>query len=131
MENISRRAALMAVTSASVVAGTAILNGAAKGDEPEEPKLWTVEGELKSHPKYLYRYYLDLGNATGQNCALYGADHSREPDQLSRVKLPARVRVRGTLGTEYHPGGTKENPSPFSKTWTLYMDVHELESLKS
>jgi hypothetical protein len=41
-----------------------------------------------------------------------------------------RVRVRGALGTEHHAGGTKENPSPFSETWILYMDVHEVEALK-
>jgi hypothetical protein len=46
------------------------------------------------------------------------------------VRLPARVRVRGVLGTEHHPGGTKDNPSPFPETWTLYMDVHEAEALK-
>ena len=34
------------------------------------------------------------------------------------------------LGTEYHAGGTKENPSPFPQAWTLYMDVHEVEALK-
>jgi hypothetical protein len=33
------------------------------------------------------------------------------------------------LGTEHHPGGTKENPSPFPETWTLYMDVPEVKVL--
>jgi hypothetical protein len=100
----------------------------AASDEPKAPKLWTLEGELKVHPKYLYRYYLVLGN--GQKCALYGSDHGREPGQLARLQLPARVRVRGVLGTAHHPGGTKENPSPFPETWTLYMDVHEAKALK-
>ena len=109
--------------------GTAALGGStAAGDEPKAPKRWTLEGELKVHPKYLYRYYLVLGN--GAICGLYGSDHGREPDKLARVQLPARVRVRGVLGTAHHPGGTKENPSPFPETWIMYMDVHEVESLK-
>ena len=128
MEKVSRRAAMRAATAGAVVIGTAVLGGAAAGDEPKAPKLWTLEGELKVHPKYLYRYYLVLGD--GQMCALYGSDHGREPDQLARLKLPARVRVRGVLGTSHHLGGTKENPSPFPETWVLYMDVHEVEALK-
>ena len=128
MEKVSRRAAMRAATAGAVVIGTAVLGRAAAGDEPKAPKLWTLEGELKVHPKYLYRYYLMLGN--GQMCALYGSDHGREPDQLARLKLPARVRVRGVLGTSHHLGGTKENPSPFPETWVLYMDVQEVEALK-
>jgi hypothetical protein len=123
MENMSRRAALRA--AGAVAVGTAVVGAAAAGDDP---KLWTLEGEVKVHPKYLYRYYLVLGN--GQMCALYGSDHGREPDQLASLELPARVRVRGVLGTAHHTGGTKENPSPFPETWTVYMDVHEVESLK-
>jgi hypothetical protein len=125
---MSRRAVLRATTAGAVAVGAAALGGTAAGGEPKAPKLWTLEGELKAHPKYLYRYYLVLGN--GQACALYGSDHKREPDQLARLQLPARVRVRGVLGTEHHSGGTKENLSPFPETWTLYMDVHEVELLK-
>jgi hypothetical protein len=128
MEKVSRRAAMRAATAGAVVIGTAALGGTAAADEPKAPKLWTLEGELKVHPKYLYRYYLMLGN--GQMCALYGSDHGREPDQLARLKLPARVRVRGVLGTAHHLGGTKENPSVFPETWVLYMDVQEVEALK-
>ena len=128
MEKVSRRAAMRAATAGAVVIGTAVLGGAAAGDEPKAPKLWTLEGELKVHPKYIYRYYLVFGD--GQKCALYGSDHGREPDQLARLKLPARARVRGVLGTSHHPGGTKENRSPFPETWVLYMDVHEVEALK-
>jgi hypothetical protein len=128
MEKMSRRSALEAVATGAGVIGAATLSGTAAGDEPKAPKLWPLEGELKVHPKYLYRYYLVL--ADGQRCALYGSDHGREPDQLARLQLPVRVRVRGVLGTAHHPGGTKENPSPFPEMWTLYMDVHEVEALK-
>lgn len=124
MENVSRRWAMKA---AGAAVGAVTVGAAAAGDEPKA-KLWTLEGEVKVHPKYLYRYYLVLGNS--QICALYGADHGREPDLLARLQLPARVRVRGVLGTAHHPGGTKDNPSPFPETWTLYMDVHEVEALK-
>ena len=68
-------------------------------------------GELKVHPKFIYRYYVVL--LGDLKCALYGSDHSREPGQLAGIKLPDFVRVRGVLGTEHHDGGTKENPSPF------------------
>ncbi|HEY7156033.1 MAG TPA: hypothetical protein VH575_18865 [Gemmataceae bacterium] len=125
---MNRRSAMKAATAGAVAVGTAVLGGTAAGNEPKAPKLWPLEGELKVHPKYLYRYYLVL--ADGQMCALYGSDHGREPDQLARLQLPVRVRVRGVLGTAHHSGGTKENPSPFPETWTLYMDVHEVEALK-
>ena len=129
MKNVSRRSAMRAAFGAAVAGTAAVLGGAAAAaGEPEAPKLWTLEGELKAHPKFLYRYYLAL--LDGQKCALYGPDHSREPEQLARLQLPARVRVRGVLGTAHHPGGTKENPSPFPEGWMLYMDVHEVEALK-
>ena len=124
MEKVSRRSAMRATAAGAVAVGTAVFSGTAAGDEPKPPKLWTLEGELKVHPKFLYRYYLVL-LGTGQICALYGAE-----DQLARLKLPIGVNVRGVLGTKYHDGGTKENPSPFPPGWTLYMDVHEVEPLK-
>ena len=126
MNKLNRRAALHAVTTGAVMVGVA--GRAAEGKEPETPKLWPLEGELKVHPKFIYRYYLTFGD--GQKCALYGPDHGREWDALARLKLPVRVRVRGVLGTEHFSGGTKENLSPFPPTWTLYMDVHEVEKLK-
>jgi hypothetical protein len=128
MEKMSRRSAMRATAAGALAVGTAALGGTAAADEPKAPKLWTLEGELKVHPKFIYRYYIVL--LDGQKCALYGADHSREPDHLARVKLPDFVRVRGVLGTAHHSGGTKDSPSPFPPGWTLYMDVHEVEALK-
>ena len=129
MEKLSRRSAMRGTAAGAVAVGTAVLSGTAAGDEPKPPKLWTLEGELKVHPKFLYRYYLVL-LGTGQICALYGADHGREQDQLARLKLPIGVKVRGVLGTEYHDGGTKDNPSALVAAWILYMDVQEVEPLK-
>ncbi len=128
MEKVSRRSAMRATAAGALAVGAVALGGPVAGDEPKGPQLWTLEGELKVHPKFIYRYYIVL--LDGQKCALYGADHSREPDHLARVKLPDFVRVRGVLGTAHHSGGTKENPSPFPQGWTLYMDVHEVEALK-
>lgn len=128
MTKMSRRSALGATSAGVVAVGIAAIGGTAAGDEPNAPRLWTLEGELKAHPKFLYRYYLVL--LDGQKCALYGADHGREPDHLTRVRLPARVRVRGVLGTAHHDGGTNENPSPFPAGWTVFMDVHEVEALR-
>jgi hypothetical protein len=128
MEAFNRRAAIGTFAAGAVVAGKA-LAGTSADDERAEPKLWTLEGQLKEHPKFLYRYYLAL-LGTGQICALYGADHGREPEALKRLKLPIAIRVRGVLGTAYHDGGRADNPSPFPAGWTLYMDVHEVETLK-
>ena len=119
MEKVSRRSAMWASAAGAVAVGTAVLSGTAAGDEPKAPKLWTLEGELKVHPKFIYRYYIVL--LDGQKCALYGSDHSREPDQLARVHLPDFVRVRGVLGTAHHPGGPRRTRPRFPRggrcTW--------------
>jgi len=129
MGKVSRRSAMRAAAAGTVAVGTVVLGGTAAGDEPKASKLWTLEGELKVHPKFHYRYYLVL-LGTGQICALYGAGHGREQDQLARLKLPIGIKVRGALGTEYHDGGTKDNPSALVGGWILYMDVQEVEPLK-
>ncbi len=128
MQNLTRRIAIQTATAGALVAGTSLLGGTTEGKEPEAAKLWPLEGELKVHPKFLYRYYLEYGH--GQICALYGADHGRDSDLLARLQLPVRVRVSGVLGTAYHAGGTKENLSPFPATWLMYMDVQEVEVVK-
>jgi hypothetical protein len=77
---------------------------------------WTLEGTLKVHPKFLYKHYLaDFG--AGQSCALLGLEKFKE------VKPGSRVEVTGELHTRFHSGGTRENPSPFPKTWIIYVDV--------
>ena len=125
MSKTSRRS-LMKVGGALAVG--AALGNAAVGEEQAASKMSTLEGDLKIHPKFLYRYYLVL-LGTGQICALYGADRDRE-EQLARLKLPIGIKVRGVPGSKYHNGGTKENLSPFPAGWTIYMDVHEIETLK-
>ena len=90
MEKVSRRSAMRAGAVGAVAVGTAVLGGMAAGEEPKSPKLWTLEGELKVHPKFIYRYYIVL--LGDLKCALYGSDHGREPDQLARVQLPDEQR---------------------------------------
>ena len=67
MEKVSRRSAIKAAAAGAVL-GTAVLRGTAAGDEPRAPKLWTLEGELKAHPKYLYRFYLCSATARSARC---------------------------------------------------------------
>ena len=120
MEKVSRRAAMRAATAGAVVIGTAVLGGAAAGDEPKAPKLWTLEGELKVHPKFLYRYYIVL--LDGQKCALYGSDHGREPDQLARVQLPAASGCAACWGHRTTSAGPRRtrphSPRRGYCTWT-------------
>jgi hypothetical protein len=118
---------MKAASAGAAAVGAAVMGGTTARADAKATKLWTLEGELKVHPKYLYRYYLVLGDM--QQCGLFGADHGRESDQLARLELPHRVRVRGVLGAQHHAGGTKDNPSPFPETWFVYMDVHEVEAL--
>ncbi len=122
MGTMSRRAAV-----GTTALGAMNLGIMAAGAEPTEVQQWTLEGELKVHPKFLYHYYLTL--LDGQRCALFGSEHEREPGPLTRIQLPARVRVRGVLGTAQHVGGSKDAPSPFPTGWIVFMDVSEVELL--
>jgi hypothetical protein len=128
MAKINRRSAMSTAAAGAAALGTGSLTQSAAGAEPTEPKLWTLEGVLKVHPKFVYRYYLVL--LDGQKCALYGPDHAREMEQLARLPVPSTIRVRGVLGTDHHAGGTKDNLSPFPAGWWVYMDVHEVTALK-
>lgn len=93
-------------------------------------KLHVLEGELRVHPKDLYKYYVVFGD--GQKCALYSSEHKREDKSLAVMKPGARVRVRGILGTAFHRStATKGNPSPFDSTWIMYMDVNKVELVGS
>jgi hypothetical protein len=124
MKNLNRRNLITGSIAGSLTMQSGILHASDEDAETKTEKVWTLEGELGVHAKFVYRYYLMVLDR--QKCALYGADHSRDPEHLSRIQLPARVRVRGKLGTEHHSGGTKGNPSPFPAGWWVYMDVHEV-----
>ena len=93
MKNLNRRTLVASAIAGTVAMGSGILRASADDAEANADKMWTLEGELKVHPKFVYRYYLLV--LDGQKCALYGAGHSRDPEELSHLQLPVRVRVRG------------------------------------
>lgn len=83
-----------------------------------------LEGTLRVHPKFHYRYYID-GFGDGQKCALFGAD-----DQLQATKPGSLVRVRGQLASKFF-GPRKPTPgTALLSTWIIYMDVDEVEVLR-
>jgi hypothetical protein len=87
----------------------------------------TLEGKLKIHPKFLYKYYIEAYG--GQTCALYGDENPQEYARLEGVKPDTYISVRGHLGTRLFEGGTEDNPSPFGRTWVIYMEVKEITRL--
>lgn len=128
MASMNRRWALRAVGAGAVATGFTNTEVFADG-EPTLPQLWPLEGELRVLIKpNLYLYCLVITG--GATIALYGADHGVASNKLAGVRLPARVRVRGKLGTAFHPGGTENNPSPVPPTWLVYMDVQEVEPIE-
>ncbi|MCA9040290.1 MAG: hypothetical protein KDA65_08095 [Planctomycetaceae bacterium] len=91
---------------------------------PAESTSNVLEGTLRVHPKFHYRYYID-GFGDGQECALFQADN-----QLSQIKPGSRVRVKGKLGSRFF-GGDPNDPAPaLVKTWIIYMDVQSVDVLK-
>jgi hypothetical protein len=83
----------------------------------------TLEGILQTHPKYLFKYYL-TGFADGQQCALFGED------KLKNIKVGCMVHVEGRVGTRFHAGGNEQNPSPFPRTWYVFMEVEKVSVLR-
>ncbi|MDZ4819846.1 MAG: hypothetical protein SGJ20_12825 [Planctomycetota bacterium] len=125
MTKTSRRSALRTISTGAIVAGTVALTNVANGQKAEAAKLWTLEGVLKVHPKYFYRYYMELGD--GANCALFEADQALAEIVKNRKQETDLIRVRGELGTDYSGGG---NASPFPQTWFIYMKVKEVAVAK-
>jgi len=96
---------------------------AAAGDTAARNQSHALEGVLKIHPKYLYKYYI-TGFGDGQKCALFGEE------ELRSIKSGSFIRVEGRLGTRFHDGGTPANPSPFPNTCYIYMDVDSIKVLR-
>jgi hypothetical protein len=93
-----------------------------QGAPVEAPReVYALEGELKIHPKFLFKHYL-AGFGAGQECALFGPG-------LEDITPGGWIRVEGTLGTRFSSGGTATNPSPFGRTCFIYMDVTKIEVL--
>ena len=100
-----------------------IVSASAFGYENNHEGNVTLEGILKVHPKYLYKYYI-TGFGDGQECALMKCQ------ELEKFKPGSYIHVEGKLGTFYHSGGNKNNPSPLPKTWVIYMDVEKVYLLE-
>lgn len=81
------------------------------------------EGVLKVHPKFLYKFYI-TGVTDGQHFALFG------DEKLKDIKPGSAIHVEGRLGTRFHAGGTEKNPSPFPRTWYVYMEVESVKVLR-
>ncbi len=86
-------------------------------------QMFELEGTLRVHPKFLYRYYIN-GFGDGQACALFGEE------RLKEIKPGSLIHVTGRLGTRFHSGGNEKNPSPFPSTWYIYMDVETVKVLR-
>jgi hypothetical protein len=103
---------------------TSLSNETARAQNAEaKNQTSTLEGVLKVHPKFLFKYYI-TGFGDGQECALFGED------KLKNVKPGSTIRVEGHLGTRFHEGGSEKNPSPFPRTWIIYMDVDSVTVLR-
>lgn len=91
---------------------------------PRNP-VYPLEGILKIHPKYLYKYYLTGPTGEGHLCALFGEE------KLKGLKPGSKIRVEGYLGTRFHDGGNEKNRSPFPRTWFIYMKVETVRVLQA
>lgn len=110
----------IAIFSLSVILVAGVLAVAATQQPVPLPKTFALEGIFKVHPKYLYKFYL-TGFGNGQSCALLG------DDILRNIKPDSRIYVEGQLGTKFHAGGTEQDPSPFPRTYYIYMKVEKVK----
>jgi hypothetical protein len=103
---------------------TALASPSPAADDPSRKKSPDVlEGVLRVHPKFHYRYYI-AGFGDGQHCALFGAD-----EQFKKIAPGTRVRVQGELAARFF--GNTADPTPaLVSTWIIYMDVDKVELLR-
>jgi hypothetical protein len=106
----------------TVLCATPILVGVADAHKASGGAKDTLEGVLRVHPKFHYRYYVD-GFGDGQECALFSAD-----DRLQQIKPGSLIRVRGDLASKFF--GHKDKASALISTWIIYMDVDQVEVLR-
>ncbi len=108
-----------------VVIAIAMLSSAAPAyaQRAAPPAPDVLEGTLRVHPKFHYRYYLD-GIGDGQRCALFQAD-----DRLQQIEPGACVRVSGKLASKFFGQANPAAPSALVVTWVVYMDVAKVEVL--
>ena len=84
--------------------------------------LSTLEGTLRVHPKFAYRFYLD-GLAEGQSCGLMGMD-----SKLKEVQPGTRIRVRGILRSNHFDESAYGRPnSALIIADYIYLDMKDFE----
>ena len=108
----------------TVLCATAILIGVASAQRVSKKPVDILEGVLRVHSKFHYRYYID-GFGDGQHCALFQADK-----RLKQIKPGSVIRVRGDLASKLFGGDPKDKRSALIRTWIIYMDVDQVEVLR-
>jgi hypothetical protein len=116
---------VLATLLAVCLCRSAALGGETGGARAAESKsqVFDLEGTVRIHPKFLYGYYI-TGFGDGQLCALFGEE------RLKDIKPGSLIHVTGRLGTRLHSGGNEKNPSPFPRTWYIYMDVESVKVVR-
>lgn len=108
----------------AVLLAAPILIGIADAQKVSKKPVDVLEGVLRVHPKFHYRYYID-GFGGGQQCALFLADK-----RLKQIKPGSLIRVRGDLASKRFGGDPKDKRSALAKTWIIYMNVDQVEVLR-
>ncbi|MBT4863898.1 MAG: hypothetical protein HON53_02095 [Planctomycetaceae bacterium] len=108
----------------TVLCASAILIGVAGAEKASQKSVDTLEGVLRVHSKFHYRYFID-GFGDGQQCALYQADK-----HLKQIKPGSLIRVRGDLASKRFGGDPRDKRSALVRTWIIYMDVSQVEVLR-
>ena len=88
--------------------------------------LSVMEGTLKRHPKFAYRFYID-GLANGQTCGLTGMD-----TKLKDIQPGTRILVRGTIHSHHFEESAYHQPNAALVVADyIYMDVKHLKLLNA
>jgi len=109
--------------SAALLCMITLRMAAASAQTPTEKPADCLEGVLRVHPKFHYRYYINEFGA-GQSCALLGAD-----TRLEQIKPGSRIRVQGKLASKYF-GDPKDKTPAVISTWVIYMRVEQVDVLR-
>ncbi len=109
---------------ATVLCATAICVGVADAQQASDRPVDALEGVLRVHPKFHYRYYIN-GFGDGQECALFNADK-----RLQQVKPGSLIRVRGDLASKFFGHDPKDKTPAVASTWIIYMGVDQVEVLR-
>jgi hypothetical protein len=113
-----RRVASFAAILGAIVLLAAVAAGQKTSDDAD-----ALEGALRVHPKFHYRFYVD-GFGDGQHCALFGAD-----ERLAKIAPGTRIRVRGNLASRFF-GNAGDKTSALASTWIIYMNVKDVEAVR-